>query len=180
MSGSMCRWRSRTAITDVKSSSNSAPATYVHAFKTVDLLLEFWFRVQIHYRWYCDFNLHWPTRPDFIYWVHAMRREGRCEFLGVLWDVFATLSSLTNSSVLRIYPFWLTNVFRRSGQNRGICHFATRCNSCKRRRITFYMRKYFPFGKHDHLYAVRLQCFIVVTFRTQPWNLPLCNTLQFL
>jgi len=25
------------------------------------------------------------------------------------------------------------------------------------------MRKYFPFGKHDHLYAVRLQCFIVVT-----------------
>jgi len=32
------------------------------------------------------------------------------------------------------------------------------------------MRKYFPFGKYDRLYAVRLQCFIVVTLILKIFN----------
>lgn len=41
ISGSMCWSRYKTAITDLEYSFNSAPSTYVHAYETIDLLLEF-------------------------------------------------------------------------------------------------------------------------------------------
>jgi hypothetical protein len=88
---------------------------------------------------YCNRQVH------RYFLITLYEAGGEMGVFWVLWDVYATSSWLTNSLVLRIYPFRLTNVFRPSGQPWNLSLSTLQFLQEAKENILY--AKVFPFGK---------------------------------